>query len=196
MLHMTPRLKQALPGFAAVFLTVAVAAAPAAPSAAAGWSPAGEPCQRTVAIDAQVTAGESAGALTFAVRSAGCPAAGAVTYTVTAGSALPTADFTLSSGTLRWNAGDTSVRSIVATIADDPVREAALEDFTVRLDTAGAGVVVLHGGGQGRILDDDGGGGSCPVWVLDEGVIPMLGPAYNCSQPYSTFVWRTEDGTA
>jgi hypothetical protein len=136
--------------------------------------------------------------LTFSVYSGGCPAAGAVGYTVTAGSALPTADFTLSSGALRWDAGDTSVRSIVATIVDDPVQEGALEDFTVTLTAPSAGIVVLHGTGHGRILDDDR---PDLVWAVDDGVVPMLGHGYcvpppDPPSPPLTFVWRTDDGTA
>ena len=181
-----------------MFLAVAVAAAPAGGSAAAA------PCQRTIAISPQVTAGESAGTLTFEVRSVGCPAAGEVGYTVTAGSALPAADFTLSRGALRWDAGDTSVRSIVATIADDPVREDALEDFTVTLTAPSDGIVVLRGTGDGRILDDDG---STLFWAADDAFI-MLGQGYMLGHGYCvtppppppdpplTVVWRTEDGTA
>jgi hypothetical protein len=190
---MTSTVKQA---GVAVCLAVAVAAAPAGRSAAA------EPCQRTVAISQQVTTGESAGTLTFEVRSTGCAAAGSVAYAGTAGTAQPAADFRLPNGTLRWDAGDTAVRSITATIADDRVREATLEDLTVRLTAPSAGVAVLHGTGNGRIIDDDGPG---PSWVLDDGTVPMLGHGYFCANPPPeppeppkplTLVWQTGDGTA
>ncbi|MGI5176262.1 Calx-beta domain-containing protein [Dactylosporangium sp. CA-152071] len=190
---MTPRLRQALTAGAVVSLAVAVAPAPPGRSAAA------EPCLRTVAVQPQVTAGERAGTLTFLVYSGGCAAAGAVEFTVTAGSALPAADFVLPDGVLRWDAGDTGVRSIVARIADDRVREAALEDFTVRLTAPSASIVVWRGTANGRILDDDGPG---LVWAVDDGVVPMLGHGYLCPPPPPppptplTYVWQTGDGTA
>ncbi|WP_344514675.1 Calx-beta domain-containing protein [Dactylosporangium maewongense] len=194
---MTPRLRQALTAGAVVSLAVAVAPAPPGRSAAA------EPCRRTVDVQPMVTAGERAGTLTFVVESGGCAAAGEVGYTVTAGSALPAADFALAGGVLRWAAGDTGERSIVARIADDQMREAALEDFTVRLTAAGGGVVVRHGTATGRILDDDG---PDLGWAADDAVVPivpMLGHGYFCPpppppppRPPLTYVWQTGDGTA
>jgi hypothetical protein len=127
------------------------------------------PCQRSVIVAPEVTAAEGAGTLTFTVYSAGCAAAGEVGYAATAGTAQPGADFTLASGTLRWSAGETGTRTIIATIADDPVREDDLEGFTVTLAGPSADVEIVHGTAYGRVLDDDG---PWLAWAVDDGSCP------------------------
>ncbi|GIH06902.1 hypothetical protein Rhe02_49690 [Rhizocola hellebori] len=117
-------------------------------------------CQRSVAIDPQVTVSEAAGNLTFVVNTGSCPAAGSVSYVVTDGSAKrqpAPGDFALADGQLAWAAGDTSSRRITATIVDDRLIEAPLEDFKVTLVEPSAGVRVVAGAGQGRIFDNDSG---------------------------------------
>jgi hypothetical protein len=166
-------------------------------------------CQRTVTIAPEVSAGEGTGTLTFAVRSAGCTAAGSVSYTVEAGTAQAAVDFVLPSGRLEWGTGDAGPRPITATITPDLVREAELEDFTVRLTDPSPGVRVVATTGRGRILDDDG------LWltlVVDDDICEEpedcecadVHPKFNC-EPVGialawalpiTLRWSTVDGTA
>jgi hypothetical protein len=123
---------------------------PRGPSIAAG--PA---CQRVVWIDPQTSVRESAGTMTLIVHTdGGCLVPGAVTVTVTPGSATP-ADFWLPSGELQWGDGDASNRTLTAFITNDSSADAPIEDFQVALTAVGADIRVAGAIGHGRILDDD-----------------------------------------
>jgi hypothetical protein len=113
------------------------------------------PCQRSVAIDPQVTVSEATPTLTFVVYSGSCAAAGSVSYVVSDAGARRPGDFVLANGILSWGPGDTSSRRITATIVADRLLEAQLEDFKVTLVEPSAGVRVASASGQGRIFDDD-----------------------------------------
>jgi hypothetical protein len=119
-------------------------------------------CQRSIAIDPQVTVSEASRTLTFVVHTNACIAPGSVSFTTVDGTAqrqvqgLP-GDYILESGVLVWPAGDLSSRQITAVIVGDLVRENPLEDFRVMLVNPSSGVRIAgQGFGQGRIFDDDG----------------------------------------
>ncbi|WP_212823325.1 Calx-beta domain-containing protein [Catellatospora sp. TT07R-123] len=164
---------RAIHGFAFALAAAAAALAPA--TAAPGVA---QSCQRTVSVSPQVSAGESGGTLTFAVYSSGCAAAAEVGYEATAGTATPGTDFQLPRGTLRWAAGDTSVRTVTAALLADSQREAELEDFAVHLLGAGPSVHIARSLAQGRIIDDDGPTGYA---VVDDGDCPPPLPFQQCT---------------
>lgn len=114
-------------------------------------------CQRTIAIDPQVTASETSRNLTFVVHTNSCAAAGSVFFdVVNTGSAQRPDDFMLEDGVLTWQTGDLSNRKITVTINNDLLREPLFEDFNVMLLSPSTGLRVTGGGkGQGRIFDDD-----------------------------------------
>ncbi len=112
-------------------------------------------CQRSVAIDPQVTVSEGGRSLTFVVHTGGCAAAGEVSYTVLDGTAQRQVDFALANGILQWPAGDMSSREITATVIGDTITEAALETFTVMLVNPSQSVRVAGRYGLGRVFDDD-----------------------------------------
>jgi hypothetical protein len=116
---------------------------------------AGPACQRVVWIDPQTSVREAAGTVTLTVHTDGvCLVPGAVTVTVTPGSAAP-ADYWLPSGELHWGVGDASNRTLTAVITNDSSADAPIEDFQVALTAIGADTRVAGAIGQGRILDDD-----------------------------------------
>lgn len=143
--RMLPALGAAATALAAVIAAAAVGAHPGAAAT----------CQRSVAIDPQVTVSEAAGTLTFTVYTASCAAAGSVAYAVTDGSARRPGDYQLASGVLQWPAGDTGSRQVRTAIAADGLAEALLEDFTVTLTGPSQNVRVVSAVGRGRIFDDD-----------------------------------------
>ncbi|HEX6684083.1 MAG TPA: Calx-beta domain-containing protein [Candidatus Limnocylindrales bacterium] len=112
-------------------------------------------CQRSVAIDPQVTVAEASGTLTFVVRTNGCAQAGSVSYVVVDGTAQRPDDFMLENGRLEWAAGDVSYRQITATINDDKYGEPSLEDFRVLLINPSENVDVAFRTGQARVFDND-----------------------------------------
>ncbi|MDI1460897.1 Calx-beta domain-containing protein [Catellatospora sp. KI3] len=199
-----------IPGFAFVLAAATAALALAVPAPGAAQS-----CQRTVSVSPQASAGEGSATLTFAVYSGGCAAAGEVGYEASAGTATPGSDFQLPRGTLRWAAGDTSMRTVTAAVLPDSHREAEIEDFLVRLGDASPSVRITRPLAQGRVLDDDGPTGSV---VVDDGVCPQPSLVQYCfcglveSMPIephcvdfrlsaalpapSTLHWSTVDGTA
>ncbi|MEV4416834.1 Calx-beta domain-containing protein [Catellatospora sp. NPDC049609] len=143
--RMLPALAAAVTAMAAVTAAAAVADQPGAAA----------DCQRSVAIDPQVTVAESAGTLTFTVYTASCAAAGSVAYTVTDGTARRPGDYQLASGVLQWSAGDTGSRQVRAAVTGDGLTEPLLEDFTVTLGNPSQHVRVVSPVGRGRIFDDD-----------------------------------------
>jgi hypothetical protein len=141
-------------------LRVLIAAVAGLAAATAVVSGGGQPgsatlCQRSIAIDPQVTVSERSGSLSFVVRSNSCAAAASVAFEAVGGTAERQVDFMLENGTLTWPEGDVSSRKITATINDDLIREPLLEDFRVYLVQPTQSVRVVNGRGQGRIFDDD-----------------------------------------
>jgi FtsP/CotA-like multicopper oxidase with cupredoxin domain len=200
---MVKKMKRVLAGLLTIMAVVGGAGLGPQPSFAAT-------CQRTIGIDQEVSAGEGTGTLTFLVHSGGCPAAGTVSYTVTAGSAQPGVDFQLANGSLRWAAGDTGPLPVTATLKADPFREADVEDFTVHVGASSPNVRVAVGTGHGRIIDDDG---LDLVFVIDDTVCPpsglylfdVHGGSINCDGSLDLSIapgepvgvhWSTMDGTA
>ncbi|GHJ49310.1 hypothetical protein Cs7R123_66520 [Catellatospora sp. TT07R-123] len=142
---MLPALVAGAVALAAVITATTVGGQPGAAAA----------CQRSVAIDPQVTVSEATATLTFTVYTASCAAAGSVGYTVTDGTAHRPADFELPGGLLQWPAGDGGLRQIQAVIVRDTVSEALLEDFTVTLVNPSPDVRIVAATGRGRIFDND-----------------------------------------
>lgn len=150
-------MRRSLAGVLALAGAVLVGPVPAAPAHSAG-------CLRTVTIQPEASASERAGRLTFVVDSSGCAAAGSVSYHVASGSADVDVDFVLPAGKLGWRKGETGPRRVTAALVSDREREAALEDFTVRLADPSPDLRVAGAVGRGRILDHDQPG---PTWTPD-----------------------------
>jgi hypothetical protein len=89
----------------------------------------------------------------FVVETFGCTHAASVGYTTSNGTAN-SSDFTATSGTLTWAAGDTSARAITVMVNRDSIDESN-ETFSVSL-TQINGFTSVNGPGLGTILDDDG----------------------------------------
>jgi hypothetical protein len=89
-------------------------------------------------------------------RHVGSDGAIGVTYTTSAGSATPGSDFTTTTGTLSWAAGDTANKTITVPILQDSVLEGT-ETFTVRLSSPTGGATIPAAGtiATVRIIDDE-----------------------------------------
>lgn len=155
-------------------------------------------CQRSIAIDPQVTVSEASRTLTFVVHTNACAAAGYVSFQAVDGTAkrqiqgLPGGDYVLEDGVLEWQAGDLSSRRITATIIGDGLREQLLEDFRVVFGNASPNIRIAgRGAGQARIFDNDGqprysaiddaiclisGRESCDPSATGDTVVPFMGP--------------------
>lgn len=84
---------------------------------------------------ATASVNESAGTVTLNVTRTGTLGAAASTrYATAAGTALATGDFTITSGTLNWGAGDGSTKTITVPIVNNTLVE-GLETFSVMLNT-------------------------------------------------------------
>lgn len=146
-----------------ILLASLAMAAPAQNQSTAG--PDRLPCDlpRQISInDVRSYEGTGSGFTTFVfvVETFGCTHAASVGYTTSNGSAT-SSDFTATSGTLTWAAGDTSARAIAVTVNRDSIDESN-ETFSVPL-TQLTGFTSVNGPGLGTILDDDG-----PVsWNID-----------------------------
>jgi len=89
-----------------------------------------------------VDVNEKAGTVTLTVtRSGGSHGAVSVHYATADGTALQPSDYTTTSGTLTWATGDTSSRTIVVPIVDDPALEGD-EAFTVTLSSPTGGAAI------------------------------------------------------
>ena len=120
------------------------------------------------------TVSEGAGSANLTVQRLGnIGAAASVNYTTQAGTATAGADFTTTTGTLTWPAGDGSTRVISVPIIDDTIAEPS-ETFTVALSNP-----------QGTTI----GTGSATVTITDneQGVFPP-----NCMMP--TTGWSVPTG--
>ena len=121
--------------------------------------------------DVVVTEGNAATTTTFTVTLSAA-AAGAVTvsYATADGTATAGSDYTATSGTLSFAAGETT-KTITVAIAGDTVVEPD-ETFTVNLSAA-TGATIADAGALGTIVNDDGpapgsrnGGGALDAWLL------------------------------
>lgn len=114
-----------------------------------------DPELATVAMDSgSVSVAESAGAVVInVVRSGNVASAVSVSYATSAGSAAAGADYTSTTGTLRFAAGQT-LATIRVPIINDPSRELA-ETFTVKLSAPGANARLGPATTRVTINDDD-----------------------------------------
>jgi hypothetical protein len=104
----------------------------------------------------KVSVAEGAGSLTvYVYRLAGSAGAASVNFAVNAGTATAGADFTASSGTLNWAAGDSAPKAIPITIFQDALGEGP-ETFSVAL-SAPVGVTIVPAGQSAivTIVDDE-----------------------------------------
>ena len=102
------------------------------------------------------TVAETAGAANLTVQRIGAvSAAASVNYTTVSGSATAGADFTATSGTLNWPAGDGASKIISVPIIDDALAEAT-ETFTVVLSGA-VGSTIGTGTATVSITDNEPG---------------------------------------
>jgi Calx-beta domain/FG-GAP-like repeat/Metallo-peptidase family M12B Reprolysin-like len=113
-----------------------------------------------VSLTSSYTVAEGAGSVAIPVqRHVGSTGAVSVNYATSSGTATSGLDFTATSGTLNWAAGDTSVQTINVPIIQDSIVEGS-EIFTVTLSgaTGGASVGAAAGTSQSitvRIIDDE-----------------------------------------
>ncbi len=104
-----------------------------------------------------VTVNEAAGTLTFTVTKTGATAlTSSVDYATANGTAVAGADYTATSGTLSFLAGETS-KTVSIAVTDDNVFELS-EAFSLNLSNAG-NAVIADGSGIGTIKDDGTGPG-------------------------------------
>ena len=123
-----------------------------------------------------------------------------VAYRTVDGTAVAGSDYTTTSGTLRFEPGDTTKTIRVPTVDDDTPEET--EAFTVEL-SAPSGATVADGTGTGTISDDDGGSRSLPTLSIgDAAPVPEGRTAKfrvtlrrESGEPV-TVAYRTVDGTA
>ncbi|QJR12852.1 hypothetical protein DSM104443_03946 [Usitatibacter rugosus] len=111
---------------------------------------------------------EAAGTATLTVNRLGPDFAIPVSvgYTMTAGSAIATNDFTLSAGTLSWLPGDETPKAIVIPITNDAATESP-EQFKVTLSSPSPGVAIVAPFVATVAVEDDD-----EVFPLD-GLIPV-----------------------
>jgi hypothetical protein len=140
-------------------LTALIMAAGVVVTTDAGPSWAGT-CERTVVISPQITVREGDQAAVFGLYSAGCAAAGTVTYRITPGSGIRPA-----TGQVTWAAGETRAKPVAVAVVDDSVAEPALETFTVTLVNPTPGLRLPFTTAQGRVADDDS---SARIWAVDD----------------------------
>ena len=149
-----------------------------------------------LSIDDSAPVGEG-GTAEFVVRlSAVSGVAVTVSYRTVDGTAVAGSDYTSTSGTLRFETGETA-QTIMVAVLDDATAEAE-EGFTVEL-SAPSGATVADGTGTGTITDDD----ELPELVI--GDAPPVGEGETAefvvglSAPSGmavTVSYRTADGTA
>jgi hypothetical protein len=133
---------------------------------------------------ASYSANEGPGAVTVSVtRTGGTTGAASVNYAVTGGTATAGQDFTASSGTLSWAAGEGGAKSFTVAILDDSIDE---PNETVNLTLSGANGATLGTPATATltIVDNDApattavrargsfGGGSVELWLL--GLLGLL----------------------
>ena len=152
----------------------------------------------TIRDSETVTEGDPA---EFVVRlSAESEQAVTVAFATADGTAKAGSDYTSTTGTLRFEPGDTAETITVPTLEDDQAEET--EAFTVKLSGA-SGATLEDATGTGTIADEDGTRGSLPTLSIADALpvaeggtaefVVTLSPA---SEQVVTMSHRTLDGTA
>ena len=101
---------------------------------------------------------ESAGMVALTVtRTGGSLGAVSVAYATTNGTATAGSDYTATSGTLNWAAGDTEFKTFTVNILDDAIVEGN-ETFDVQMGAVSGAHLGSPATATVTILDDDGGG--------------------------------------
>ena len=102
---------------------------------------------------------ETTPAVTYTVRrTGGRTGTVSVDYATAAGQAQPGSDFVGASGTLTWNDGDTSDKTLTIDIIDDALSETIREDFSLRLTAPTGGAQLAASEASITITDADGPG--------------------------------------
>ena len=103
-----------------------------------------EPGTISVAGGAAISVNEAAGTVTITVtRTNGSNGSVTVDFSTTGGTATAPGDFTATSGSVTWNDGDTTTRTITIPITVDSTVEGP-ESFTVNLSSPTAGAVIAN----------------------------------------------------
>jgi uncharacterized delta-60 repeat protein len=114
---------------------------------------------------------ESVSTVTYTVRrTGGTSGAVSVNYATEAVSAQPGSDFENTFGTLNWNDGDASEKSIAIDIIDDAVPEQP-EDFSLTLSAPTGGARLAASQATTHITSEDGPGElalAWPIWLDDQ----------------------------
>ncbi|MFH1493683.1 MAG: Calx-beta domain-containing protein [Pseudomonadota bacterium] len=109
---------------------------------------------------ATLTVNEGAGTASLTVTRTGTPTGGATaTWSTADGTAKSGLDYTASSGTLTWAAGDTAPKTITIPIIDDTLVEPA-ENFKVNLTTAVGATLGSAKAATVTIADNESGAGT------------------------------------
>lgn len=109
---------------------------------------------------------ENGGSVTVNVtRSGGSSGAASVSYSTVNGTAAAGSDYTNTSGTLTWAAGESATRTIRIPIVNDSVAEST-EAFSVRLSAASGASIGSTSAATVTITDDDGGTSSGSAGTL------------------------------
>ena len=123
-----------------------------------------------------------------------------VSYGTADGTAVEDVDYTSTTGTLRFEPGDTT-RTIQVQVLDDDTLEET-EDFSVELHSP-AGATLADDSGSGTIVDDDGGGGVLPTLTIADaapvsegGTAEFVVTLSSASERVVTVSYATADGTA
>lgn len=116
--------------------------------------------------------------VTFVVSSSGCSAAGSVDYFTIPGSATAGVDYLSTSGTLRFESGQSGPRTVTVRVVKD-TSPGGSEVFHLFLGNASAQVTIDDGFGTATILNDDA---TCvPPWDWTPPPPPQQ-PDYHCSE--------------
>ncbi len=170
-----------------------------------GTGPGGTDDDRPSFSVDDVTVNEAAGTLTFTVTKTGATAlASSVDYATADGTATAGADYTATSGTLSFLAGETS-KTVSVAITNDNLFELS-EAFSLNLSNA-SNAVIADGPGIGTIKDDGTGSGGTdddrPSFSVDDvtvneaaGTLTFTVTKTGATALASSVDYATADGTA
>lgn len=148
--------------------------------------------------DVSITEGSGGGlSMTFTVTLASAlPNSATIDYATADGTATAGSDYTATSGTLTFSAGQTS-RTFSVPITSDIDSESS-EAFTVTLSSPTGGAAVLKATATGQIIDDDGLAiDNVSVTEGDAGTVTATATVtLTASASTVTVDWATADGTA
>lgn len=170
------------------------------PSPPSPPSPPTPPSMLAVAA-AGYSVGEAAGSVTVTVnRSGGRDGAVSVTYTTVNATAVAGSDFTSTSGTLSWAAGDMAAKTIRVPVLNDSVPEPA-EAFTVVLSGASGATLATANTATVSIVDDDRAGvfafaDSAPRVGEKAGILKLTVTRTGGNTGAASVSYATADGTA